>query len=41
MKYDISIIGGGIVGGMICRNLALQYPTKKIALLEKEKDVLQ
>lgn len=34
--FDFSIIGGGIVGGMIARTLAQRYPAKRILLIEKE-----
>lgn len=34
--FDFSIIGGGIVGGMITRALAQRYPAKRILLVEKE-----
>lgn len=33
---DITILGGGIVGAMLTRTLALKFPNHKIALLEKE-----
>ncbi|NMH58540.1 L-2-hydroxyglutarate oxidase [Alteromonas ponticola] len=34
--YDFVIIGAGIVGAAVARELALQYPNKTIALVEKE-----
>lgn len=34
--YDIAVIGGGIIGAMLTRSLSIRYPTKTIALLEKE-----
>ena len=34
--YDIAIIGGGIVGAATFYQLARQFPSKKIILLEKE-----
>ena len=37
MKYDIVIIGAGVVGGMIARTLA-KYD-KTLCILEKENDV--
>jgi L-2-hydroxyglutarate oxidase len=36
MKFDIAIIGGGIVGAATFYKLQLQYPEKSIALFEKE-----
>lgn len=36
MLYDVTIIGGGIVGAATAWQLKQQYPTKKILLLEKE-----
>ena len=35
-KYDISIIGGGIVGLASAYKLQKKYPTLKIAVFEKE-----
>ena len=35
-KFDIAIIGGGIVGAATFYKLQLQYPNKSIALFEKE-----
>ena len=35
-KFDIAIIGGGIVGAATLYKLQLQYPNKSIALFEKE-----
>ncbi|OWR41072.1 L-2-hydroxyglutarate dehydrogenase [Danaus plexippus plexippus] len=35
--YDIVVIGGGIVGSASARELILQHPGLKIALIEKEK----
>jgi len=39
MKYDIVIIGGGIVGLASAYNLITDHPHLKIALLEKEKEL--
>lgn len=36
LQYDIAIIGGGVVGGMLTRTLASRYPNHKIGLFEKE-----
>jgi len=36
MLYDVTIVGGGIVGAATAWQLKQQYPTKKILLLEKE-----
>ncbi len=38
-KYDIIIIGGGIVGLASAYKINLRYPDKKILVLEKEKEV--
>jgi (S)-2-hydroxyglutarate dehydrogenase len=37
--YDVIIIGGGIVGLATAYKLNIQYPSKKILVLEKEKEV--
>lgn len=39
MQYDYLIIGGGIVGLALARELISRFPESKIALLEKEPDV--
>ena len=39
MKYDIIIIGGGIVGLASAYHLQKENPGKRIAILEKEKEV--
>lgn len=36
ISFDIAIIGGGIVGGMLTRTLSARYPNHKIGLFEKE-----
>ena len=36
MRYDIAIIGGGIIGAATMYKLQLKYPALKIVLLEKE-----
>ncbi len=38
-QFDIIIIGGGIVGLASAYKLNVKYPTKKILVLEKEKEV--
>ena len=38
-KYDIIIIGGGIVGLATALKLSVKIPNKSILLLEKEKDI--
>ncbi|CAD0199879.1 unnamed protein product [Chrysodeixis includens] len=35
-KFDIAVIGGGIVGAAAARELVLRHPQLKVALLEKE-----
>ncbi len=39
MTYDIAIVGGGIVGLAVGRELLLRYPRLRLAILEKEADV--
>lgn len=39
MHFDYLIIGGGIVGLSIARELKIRFPDSKIAVLEKEPDV--
>ena len=34
--YDIAIVGGGIVGAATFYKLQMQFPLKKIILIEKE-----
>ena len=34
-SYDITIIGGGIIGLATAMELSVTYPDKKIAVLEK------
>ena len=40
-KYDIIIVGGGIVGLATAYKLGQHYPNKKVLVLEKEKEVAQ
>lgn len=40
-QFDIIIVGGGIVGLATAYKLTLQHPTKRILVLEKEKEVAQ
>ena len=35
-EYDIGVIGGGIVGLATARQLKINYPNKKMILLEKK-----
>lgn len=37
--YDLVVVGGGIVGLATAREMAIRYPHKKIALVEKEKQL--
>lgn len=39
MKYDVAIIGGGIVGLATAYHLSRQYPDKQLIVLEKEAEV--
>ena len=39
MKYDIGIIGGGIVGAATFYKMQKEYPSLKIVLIEKEKEL--
>ena len=39
MNFDIIIIGGGIVGAATFYKLQKQFPEKKIAIIEKEKNL--
>ena len=39
MHFDYLIIGGGIVGMAIARELKKLFPASKIAIIEKESDV--
>ena len=38
-EYDYIIIGAGIIGLSIAKYLSENYPTKKVLILEKERDV--
>lgn len=40
-KYDFIVIGAGIVGLTIARELRNEYPDKSILILDKEKDAIQ
>lgn len=40
-SFDIIIVGGGIVGLATAYKLTLQHPSKRILVLEKEKEVAQ
>ena len=37
--YDFVVVGAGIVGLAIARELRMRYPQGKIAVFEKESDV--
>ncbi len=39
MAYDVLIVGGGIIGLNIAKTIKERYPSLKVALIEKEKDV--
>ncbi|KAG5490702.1 hypothetical protein JKF63_00824 [Porcisia hertigi] len=39
--YDVAIVGGGIVGVATAREIRLKYPSKRVALIEREADVAQ
>ncbi len=39
MVYDVLIVGGGIIGLNIARNIKRKEPSLKVALIEKEKSV--
>eukprot|EP00051_Salpingoeca_urceolata_P028372 m.486495 g.486495 ORF g.486495 m.486495 type:complete len:487 (+) comp24453_c0_seq1:171-1631(+) len=37
--FDVVVVGGGIVGLATARHIALQYPDKTVAVLEKESEI--
>ncbi|NNE35384.1 MAG: FAD-dependent oxidoreductase, partial [Rhodothermales bacterium] len=39
MKYDVAIVGGGIVGLATAYQLSRHFPDKRIVVLEKENRV--
>ncbi|MGB5236271.1 MAG: L-2-hydroxyglutarate oxidase [Flavobacteriaceae bacterium] len=39
MKYDVAIIGGGIVGLSVAYNLSIERPDMRIVIIEKESEV--
>src|SRR6202007_1081484 len=39
VQYDVIVIGGGIVGLASAYKINCRYPSKKILVLEKEKEV--
>ncbi|PBJ75405.1 hypothetical protein BCY84_11232 [Trypanosoma cruzi cruzi] len=39
--YDVAVVGGGIVGLAVVREIRKQFPNKRVILLEKETDVAQ
>ncbi|MCW8092167.1 L-2-hydroxyglutarate oxidase [Alteromonas sp. ASW11-130] len=36
LHFDFIVVGAGIVGAAVARQLAIQFPTKSIAIIEKE-----
>ena len=38
-EYDVVIVGGGTVGMAVAREVLGRYPTKTVAVLEKEPEV--
>ena len=40
-KYDIAVIGGGIVGVATAMRLSEKYPSYKVAVIEKEEELAQ
>jgi L-2-hydroxyglutarate oxidase LhgO len=40
-SYDFVVVGGGIIGTAIARQLLLEYPSKTVCLLEKEAALAQ
>ena len=37
--YDVTVVGGGIIGMACAREMSLRYPEKKIAVVEKENEL--
>jgi 2-hydroxyglutarate dehydrogenase len=37
--FDLTVVGGGIVGVASAREILIRHPTLKIAIVEKEKKV--
>lgn len=40
-RYDLVVVGGGIVGLATAREIALRHPNMSIAVVEKEKELGQ
>ena len=38
-EYDVAIVGGGIVGLAVAREILMRYPHKTVTVLEKECEV--
>ena len=38
-KFDVAIIGGGVVGLATAYNLSERFPDQKIVILEKESEL--